>query len=95
MKAPELTDGMLVNLSRQISKKGEIRGLAIIGLGMTSERVKIHLQYNAKDLETAAFDLLHEWRNSQEDAESAYEGLRKGLTECNLEYYISTALKPQ
>ena len=86
---------MLQELFKHIKSKGELRALTITGLGIPTEKVKTHLQDNVSDFETAVFDLLHEWKNTQEDAESAYEGLRKGLDKCNLEHYISAVLKQQ
>ena len=86
---------MLQKLSNHIKSKGELRALAFTGLEIAPEKVQTHLQNNNNDISSAVYELLYEWRNAHEDAESAYEGLRKGLDKCNLEHYISAVLKPQ
>ena len=92
---PELTDQMLLDLSQCISSNGELRALAINGLGLEGSKVQKHLENYPKDINTAAHKLLMEWLNGQKGRESAYKELSKGLKNSNLELYIAMVLKPK
>ena len=94
-QSPEQTDQMIQGLSECISSNVELRALAINGLGLDAEKVQKHLENYPKAITAAAFDLLMEWRNSQNNRQSAYKELYKGLKNSNLELYIAMVLKPR
>ena len=83
---------MIQSLADQISSYEELRSLAINGLGLEAVKVQKHKK---KDITTAAFDLVMEWRNSQNDRQSAHKELYNGLKNSNLELYIGMVLKPK
>ena len=85
---------MILNLSRKITEKAELRILGIRGLGMKTEQIERHLEDNKGDIASAVFKVLNEWQTTHHDPESAYETLRKCLRKCNLSNYMQV-LKPE
>ena len=86
---------MLVKLSQVINSKSELRVLAVNGLGMEINQVDPHLENNPKDIQSAVYDVLKEWRVEKYEAAEAYKALFQGLSKCNLGHHIKTVLKPE
>ena len=89
----KLTDERLVKLSNRITEKGKFRTLGIIGLGISNSTVKRHLQNT--DITEAAFEMLDEWRDSQDNEEVAYTNVCKALKhdEVAMEFLIGQVLE--
>ena len=87
-KSKELAESMLQKLPEKITEEGELRALGLIGLGMKAEQIDRHLKDNQRDIRSAVFKVLMEWRTSQSDLTIAYEKMRDGLFNCNLSIHI-------
>ena len=79
---------MIEKLSKNITSKGELRALGIRGLHMEAQQVERHLEDSKGDIVSAVFKVLMEWRTGQGDPASAYERLREGLLNSNLNIHI-------
>ena len=89
----QLTDERLVKLPNRITERGKLRTLAIIGLGISNSTVKRHLQNS--DITEAAFEMLDEWRDSQENEAAAFINICKALKheEVGMEFLIGQAFE--
>ena len=76
-EAEQFTDVRLLKLSNRITDRLKLRSLAIIGLGKTIPEVERHMQNT--DITDAAYNILCEWRDSQENNEVAYKNICKAL----------------
>ena len=62
-----LINVMLLNLSRSIASKPDLRNLAVVGLHMKIEEVQIAIGNHPGDFTSAVFDILTDWLKGQED----------------------------
>ena len=77
---------MLLNLSEAL-QKGDLRKLAIRGLGMKENEVDTALENHRGDLNEAADQVLKQWWKSQENGSIAYTKLFQALGVVNLPLY--------
>ena len=76
---PVLTDASLLELSKEINNLAELREVAIKGLGIKNNKVDRHVNRLPSDISSATFDLLREWRYTQQNSKEAYAKLIKAL----------------
>ena len=69
---------MLLNLSKSLEEE-DLHNLAVRGLGMDTSIVDSALSNNPKNRNLAAYDVLKQWRNSQENASNAYNILCEAM----------------
>ena len=79
----ELTDTMLMELSRQMTNPGQLRRLVTIGLGV-KQYVQDSNLHNIRDITEAALSILKQWNLSQESPAVAYSRLREALNKVNM-----------
>ena len=87
----ELTDAMLLNISRRISSPGQLRTLATKGLNLKEHVLEKHL-HNEKDINEAAIKVLKEWKVGQENSTVAYSRLCEILRKVKISSLICEAL---
>ena len=75
---PVLEDGILVLLSQEINTVQELRKLATIGLRISDPTIAKNL-YKQDDINETAYQVLLEWRKSQDNHKVAYVNLCKAL----------------
>ena len=75
-----------MTLSQSITKKFDLRKLALHGLNMKSSEIERHLANESYDISEAAYQLLVEWRNSQDDECTAYIKIQNALASAELSY---------
>ena len=88
----ELTDAMLLNLSRRISAPGQLRILATKGLNVKEYVLEKHL-HNEKDINEATVKVLKEWKVAQENSTVAYSRLCDILRKVKMSSFICGALE--
>ena len=79
----ELTDGMLLELSRQMTNPGQLRRLVTIGL-VLKQYVQNSNLHNIGDITEAALSILKQWNLSQDSPAVAYSRLREALNKVNM-----------
>ena len=79
---------MLLNLSKSLNNKEDLANLAILGLGIEENKVDTALQNHPGDINSAANQILKQWRNGYENTANAYSILCKALRKVKLDYYI-------
>ena len=79
----ELTDQDVLKVSRRLHQKSELRKLAL-QLGHDSSTIETSLTNNRHDCHEAAYDVLSEWRMTQEDDFIAYRNLCFALVHPNV-----------
>ena len=86
---------MLMKLSKKYSAEDEILSLTLIGLGMKEDVVQGHMKNHRHDIHKAVFEILKDWRDSQDDFKIAYEKLCAALRndEVNKHSYVKLALQ--
>ena len=84
----KLTDHGVLNLSRRLSKKEDIRELAI-SLDMADDQVDRHLNNNSNAINEAAHGLLTDWRKTQKDKRTAYSNLCDALQRAGMQLLIN------
>ena len=87
----ELTDGMLLELSRRMTSPGQLRRLVTMGLGIKQHVLDSHLQ-NTRDISEAALSVLKEWNLSQENPTVAHNRLCEALNKVNMCFLIQDVL---
>ena len=87
----DLTDGMLLELSRRMTSPGQLRRLVTMGLGLKQHALDSHLQ-NTRDINEAALSILKEWNLSQENTASAHNRLCEALNKVNMCFLIQDVL---
>ena len=92
---PKLTGEMMWKLSKQINSDGDLRTLAMEGLGLEDPTVNKNLQ-NKRDINEAAYQVLREWRTSQENDRIAYQNLCEALKDedVKMKAHIQNVLEP-
>ena len=78
---------MLVKLSNTITRESELRKLGVMGFHLETEEIDTHIMNNS-DIASAAYHVLSEWRNQQEDHKVAYNILCDALRKVNMELMI-------
>ena len=91
----ELTGAKLVKLSNKITKPSMLRTLATVGLQMKETTVDSQLVNHPNDINSAAYEVLKEWRNTQVDQTEAYTNICLALRheDVDLESLINEALR--
>ena len=91
----ELSTAILLKLSKFYHMDEDIYSLTLIGLEMNENVVEGHLRNKRDDIHSAVFQILRDWRKTQEDAKTAYENLCKALRhkDVNTPAYIKQALQ--
>ena len=84
----ESLDSKLLRLSQRLNTSDAIRRLAINGLRMEQHTVQTHLQNHHQDINTAAYNIISEWRNSQSDDTAAFVNLGEALERVNMAAFI-------
>ena len=79
----ELTDGMLLELSRRMTSPGQLRRLVTMGLGLKQHALDSHLQ-NTRDINEAALSILKEWSLSHESPAAVHNRLCEALNKVNM-----------
>ena len=88
MFSEELTDAGLVNLSKRLAKREDIRKLAT-KLSIDSYQVDTHFQNNPNDIGEAAYHILSGWRNTQDDNTIAHSNICNALQRVGLQRLIN------
>ena len=88
----ELTDSMLLSLSREFTNRSDLRTLAV-KLGQDKSKVDTSLTNHQNDINEAAYDLLKQWRDSKHDATVAYQEICKALKDAKQTFLISKVLR--
>ena len=78
---------MLLKLSKHL-KEEDLCNLAVFGLKMDQDIVDVAIADNPKDINSAMRRVLRKWRNSQEDAEIAFNILCQALRKAELASFI-------
>ena len=89
---PELTDSMLLSLSRRITSETDLRSLATDGLGLKEHVIDSHI-YDEKKITLAAHRVLNDWRVKQCNSKVAYSRLCEILDKVEMSFYVADALK--
>ena len=76
--AAELTDKRLLNLSKRVTSEGQLMDLGIKVLDLPRDAIQSAL-YDKKEIQPAAFKVLHSWHQKHENAEEAFIKLRMSL----------------
>ena len=90
----EFTDAHLVELSMNIIDSTMLRNLAVVGFKMKRAIVESRL-HNNRDFTDAAYEVLKEWRNSQETPTEAYTNMCRALRRAGIQYLIGDVLQQQ
>ena len=83
-------DVSLLDLSKQFVSKTDIRDLAIKGLLMPLSKVESHINNNLTDINSAAYDILRNWRTTQSNDEMARKNLTEALKKVNKLFMIQS-----
>ena len=92
---PELSTAMLLKLSKFYHSDEDIYSFRLLGLEMDENVVEGHLRNKRGDIHSAVFQILKDWRKTQEDARMAYQSLCKALRhkDFNTPAYIKQVLQ--
>ena len=85
----ELSDANLWNLSEKLTQKENLRKLAILGLRIEASTMQKHLANNPNDISAAAFSLLTEWRNTQDNKRIAFTNLCDALERSEMRVFTN------
>ena len=91
-KPGQLTDQRLLLLSQLITEQEELRALALFGLNIPDHEVAKHFVDNRGSINTAAYNLLRDWRRTQRDEREAFDNMKAALEAVNMGYYVGKAL---
>ena len=91
----ELTTAMMLKLAKFYHSEEEVLTFALFGLEMKENVVEGHLKNKNSDFHAAVFQILKDWRKTQDDAKMAYQNLCKALRhgDVNTPAYIKQALQ--
>ena len=86
---------MMLKLSKFYQSEEEVLTFALFGLKMDENVVGVHLKNKKDDFHSAVFQILKDWRKTQDDAKMAYQNLCKALRQkdVNTPAYIKQALQ--
>ena len=82
-----LTDSKILELSKQFTTQLNLRDVAIKGLNISSRTVERHIQNNQNRITEAAYCLFQEWRDSQENLNTAYDKMYQALENIKMSYF--------
>ena len=88
----ELTDAMLLELSRRMTSLGQLRRLVTIGLGV-KQYVQDSNLHNIDDINEAALSILKDWSLSQENLTVAHNRLCEALNKVDMCFLIQDVLR--
>ena len=89
----ELTEQMLVKLSRLITSPDSLRDLASLGLGIPNNIITKHLTNERGSITEAAFKTLQEWDMNQEFKVIAHREMCEALRKVKKSSLIREALQ--
>ena len=94
LNGKKLTHEHLYRVARRLTSKSDIRRLGL-KLGIADHRIDAIFHNKRDDITEAAYEILKEWRKSQEDAKVAFITLIKALThpDVNLHQVAQEGLK--
>ena len=78
----------------RITTHHELRTLADDGLYIPHHNVDKHIANNPRDVQSATYDLLWEWRNSQINSRIAFQNLWQAVDRCNMNNLLLDILQP-
>ena len=87
-----LTNSRILELSKAITKKEQLRVLALRGLGLEYHRVEAHFCNYPTDVVSAAYLMLREWRDTRFDRREAFKELCEALEKTNMRLLIGYIL---
>ena len=70
---------MILDLSKLLVTPSDLREVAIKGLNMEGNKVEIHIKSNQNEITSVGYNLLREWRDTQQDSRMAYAKLIEAL----------------
>ena len=88
----ELTDSMLLELSRRMTSPGQLRQFVTKGLSQKQHLLDSHL-CNANDINEAALSILKEWKLNQENSMTAYSSMCEALNKASMCFLIQDVLE--
>ena len=83
---------MLWNLAKEITNSSQLRTLGL-KLKLGDSKIDTALTNHRYDINDAAYDVLRNWRDSQEDATEAYKEICKALKDAKQNLLISKVLQ--
>ena len=85
---------MILKLSQKITCTNDLRSLATFGLEIEDPTVNKNL-HNEKDINEAAYQVLREWRTSQDNDKVVYKNLCEALRDkdVNMKAHIQNVLE--
>ena len=75
----ELTDGLIIKLSKRFNSPEELENLAVIGLELDEDVVAGHLRNYSGDIHSAAKAVFKEWRMRQDNRKIAFNKMCTAL----------------
>ena len=84
-----LTDAHVVQVSKELTTRGDLNKLAYRGLKLEPSEVESAITNAPNDIQTAAYSVLREWMKQQEHREETYTDLKEALAECNMKMLVS------
>ena len=87
---PELTDAMMLKLSKKINTESDLRDLAIQGLAVSGDDLSRSLYKYPNDINGAAYDVLKAWRRKFQTGAAARLELREALKSVDMSYFLQT-----
>ena len=73
-----------MHLSERISTESVLVKLGVTGLRLPDYVIQTALTNHSKDIVTASYKVLQEWRKYQEDNEKAFTNLQDALRRCEM-----------
>ena len=73
-----------MKLSNKITRQSELKKLGTEGLRVNVNKIDRHITNN-RDISSAAYDVLSDWRKSQENNTVAYKNICEALKMANME----------
>ena len=83
-KDEETFEGRLLNLSKELTYPQDIREVAFNGLRMARHEVEGHINNHLKDIKSAAYYVLTDWRKTQLNDDIACQILKQALIKVNM-----------
>ena len=87
-----LTDSMLWSLAKEITNSSDIRTLGL-KLKVDNSQITTFLTNHPNDINGAAFDVLRQWRDNQDNATVAYGKICEALKDAKQIFLISKVLQ--
>ena len=85
---------MLWNLAQKFHNESDLRTLALTGLKVEECKVSSSLTNHCRDINSAMYGLLRQWRDSQDNGRIAHKRLCEALRMAEKNILISQVLQP-